>query len=199
MLDGQTPYIEIVTNRSDNVMLTRISFVSRKLRRSTYNEATVDTKTQAHQHEDKSDLIRPKSQGAWPESQFWSQRVDNCKAQRKSKDVMHGELVILSQMCNDHLANGVCVEQTSIENERYEMVIKDDRLQVEVCGDMCRSDEEGSKSVKRLCRRLFSFALYFHNMQDALQRQHRLADTSRATHLCTVFATSTTPPYTMYH
>ena len=27
MLDGQTPYIEVITDRSDNVMLTKISIV----------------------------------------------------------------------------------------------------------------------------------------------------------------------------
>ena len=57
----------------------------------TYNETTVDAKTQAHQHEDKSDLIRPESQRAWPESQCRSQRGDDCKTLRERKDVVHGK------------------------------------------------------------------------------------------------------------
>ena len=118
----------------------------------TYNEAAIDTNTQAHQHEDKSDLIRPESQGAWPQSQFWPQGVDDCKAQGERKDVVHGKFGVLSQMCHDHLPNRVCIEQASIENERYKMVVKDDRLEEQVHGDMCCRDEEGSKSVKRLCR-----------------------------------------------
>ena len=50
---------------------------------------------------------------------------------------MHGKSGILSQVCHDHLANRVCVKQASVEDERYEMVIEDDRLEVEVRGDMC--------------------------------------------------------------
>lgn len=50
---------------------------------------------------------------------------------------MHGKLGILSQMCHDHSANRVCIDQASIEDERDKMVVKDNRLEVEVRGDMC--------------------------------------------------------------
>lgn len=116
--------------------LQRISIVSGETHGKTYNEAAVDAKTQAHQHEDKSDLIRPESQGAWPKSQCRSQRVNDCKAQRKCKDVVHGEIGILSQMCHDHSANRVCIDQASVEDEGYKMVVKDNRLEVEIRGDM---------------------------------------------------------------
>lgn len=69
MLDGQTPYVKVITDSGDNVMLATISVMNHGLSERTYNEAAIDAKTQAHQHEDKSDLIRPESQGAWPESQ----------------------------------------------------------------------------------------------------------------------------------
>lgn len=117
--------------------LRTISVEYRSSHRRTYNEAAVDTKTQAHQHQDKSDLIRPGSQGTRPESQCRSQRVDDCEAQRECKDVVHGELGILGQMCHDHSANRVCIEQASVEDEGYEMMIQDNRLEIEVDSDMC--------------------------------------------------------------
>lgn len=117
--------------------LREFSVVSHTLDAKTYNKTAVDTKTQAHQHKDKGNLIRPGSQGAWPESQCRSQRVNDCKAQRKRKDVVHGEVGILDQMRHDHLADRVCIEHASVKDERYKVVAKDDRLEVEICGNMC--------------------------------------------------------------
>ena len=48
---------------------------------------------------------------------------------------MHGELGILGKMCHDHSANRVGIEHASIEDERYEMVIQNDGLEVEVRGN----------------------------------------------------------------
>ena len=97
-------------------------------------------------------------------------------------------------MCHDHSAHGICVDQASVEDEGYEMVIQDYRLKVKVRGDIGCSDEERSKSIYWLCRGLFSFTLYFHHVQDATKCQHGLKEASRSKCLCTVFATSTTPP-----
>ena len=73
MLDGQTPYIKVVTDRGDNVMLYYISKLEENPHRSTYNEAAIDANTQTQQHEDKCYLIRSEAQCAWPESQSRSQ------------------------------------------------------------------------------------------------------------------------------
>lgn len=40
-------------------------------------------------------------------------------------------------MCHDHSTNGICIDQASVEDEGDKMVFKDDRLEVEVSGNMC--------------------------------------------------------------
>lgn len=40
-------------------------------------------------------------------------------------------------MCYNHSTNRVCIDQASIEDERDKMVLKDNRLKVEVYSDMC--------------------------------------------------------------
>lgn len=102
----------------------------------TYNEASVNAKTQAHEHEDKSDLIRSESQSTGPESQCRSQRVDDRKTKRKRKDVVHGEFWILSKMCYDHPTNRVSIEHANVEDERYKMLVQNNRLEIEVRGDV---------------------------------------------------------------
>ena len=57
---------------------------------------------------------------------------------------MHGELGVLGQMGHDHSADRVCVDQAGVEDEGDQVVVQDDRLEVEVHGDMSGSDEEGS-------------------------------------------------------
>lgn len=81
-------------------------------------------------------------------------------------------------MCHDHSANGICVDQASVEDEGYEMVIQDYRLKVKVRGDIGCSNEEGSKSIDWLCRGLFSFTLYFHDVHYAAKCQHEFKDAS---------------------
>ena len=49
---------------------------------------------------------------------------------------MHGELGILGEMCHDHSANGIGIEHASIEYERYEMVVQNDGLEVEIRGNL---------------------------------------------------------------
>ena len=39
-------------------------------------------------------------------------------------------------MCHDHSANRVRIEHASVEHKRYKMVVQNDRLKVEVRGDM---------------------------------------------------------------
>ena len=104
-------------------MLTSIQHLKHHLSRGeTYHEATIDAKTQAHEHKNKSDLIRPESQGARPKSQCRSQRINDCKAQRECEDVMHGKLRIFGQMGYNHSTNRVRIEHASIEDEGDEMV-----------------------------------------------------------------------------
>ena len=70
-------------------------------------------------------------------------------------------------MCNDHQADRVCIDQSDVENERYEMIFKDDRLEVKVCRDKSPSQEIWQKPIKRFDNILFSFSLDFHYMHGA--------------------------------
>lgn len=49
---------------------------------------------------------------------------------------MHGELRILGKMCHDDSADQVSIEHASIKDERYEMVVQDDGLEIEVRGNI---------------------------------------------------------------
>jgi len=49
-------------------------------------------------------------------------------------------------MCSDHLPNRICVDQTSEENEGYEVVVQDFGVEVEVSWDKGPGYEEGDEA-----------------------------------------------------
>ena len=108
-------------------------------------------------------------------------------------------------MCDNHQADRVCVDQSDVENEWYEMIFEDDRLEVKICWDESPGKEVWQKTIERFDDILLSFSLDFHYMQGAGDVSSVLAwlpselDDCGSFYLCTVFATRTSPPYTMYH
>lgn len=138
-------------------------------RQSTHDEAAIDSHTQAKQHENECDLIGRRAQSAGPESGERSQRVHDRKTQWQYKYVLHGKMWVLGQVSDNHHANGVGIDESSIEDEGYQVVIENDRVQVEVKGDLSRGCEVWNEAVERLVDRLLLVPLDLHNMQSAMR------------------------------
>lgn len=136
VFDGQTPDVEVITNRDDHVG----------------DETAVNTNSKTEAHEYKGDLVCAVSQCRWPAQskvlfQHWSKAVNDAEEEGRDEDVGPGELGFRQVSC-DHFTDRVCVDEASIEDEGDEMLVEDDGLEVQVGGDEDPGREERDKTVE---------------------------------------------------
>lgn len=67
-------------------------------------------------------------------------------------------------MSNDDEANGISIDQSSVEDKGNEMVVENDGVQIEVKGDLGGGCEIWNKAVEWLVDGLFLFSLDLHDM-----------------------------------
>lgn len=118
MLDSQTPNIQIIANRRDDII----------------NKTAIHAHTQPDRHEHKADLIHAAAQRTRPQAHQGSQAVQHGERKRDGEDVVEWEVGVFDEMGGDDGADGVGVDEADVEDERDEVVVEDDRLEVEVEG-----------------------------------------------------------------
>ena len=91
MLDGETPDVQIITNRGNNVVY----------------EAPIYSNSKPDSHIHKRNLVSPRPEYTGPQPEPWTDAVYGRKLKRNGQDVVHGKFVILNQMGSDYLTNGV--------------------------------------------------------------------------------------------
>ena len=57
----------------------------------TYNEAAINSNSEPHAAENKSDLVGAVPQQAWPQSQDGAHRIKDCEHERIGENIVHGE------------------------------------------------------------------------------------------------------------
>lgn len=175
MLDGQTPYVEIIAYRGDDIVLRPISKVPKDFGQSTYDEAAVDTDTQSQAHQYKSYLICPVTKSTRPQPHEWSYGINHCKSQRYGEHVVHWENRIFRKVCNYDLADGIGVDQPHVEYEGYEVVVQYDGLEEEVQGNKGPGGEVWNQAVERGFNGLLALATNFHDVYYAAQSVSSIA------------------------
>jgi hypothetical protein len=98
----------------------------------------------------------------------------------------------------DHHAYRVGIDESSIEDEGYQVVIENDRVQVEVESNLTGGCKKWNEAVEWLIDRLLLFSLDLHDVQSAVRyllasEKYLKYDIWRS-YLCTVLATRTRPP-----
>lgn len=111
IFDSQTPNIQIIANRPNNVN----------------NKAAVDSDRQSQTHEHERNLIYIIAQRARPPEpdtflQPWAERVSDAVDERVDEDVAAGE-ARFGEVRDDDSADGVGVYQAGVEDEGDEVVV----------------------------------------------------------------------------
>lgn len=119
MLNSQTPNIQIITNRRDNII----------------NETPIYPDPQPHSHKHKANLIHPAPQRARPQPHQGAQAIQHGHRERDGEDVVQREFLVFDEVCGDDGADGVGVDEADVEDEGDEVVVEDDGLEVDVEGD----------------------------------------------------------------
>lgn len=157
MLDRQTPNIQIIADRPDDVN----------------NEATMHTNRQAQAHEHKGDLVDVVAQSARPAKadvalQEGSEGVGHAVDERVDEDVAAREAG-LGKVGDNHAADGVGVDETRVEDEWDQMLAEDHGLEEEVHGDEGPWSEKRKETVQGVAAPLASGTAGLHDVERAVQ------------------------------
>lgn len=122
-LDRQAVDVKIIADGDDDIQ----------------NKASMNTNSESKTSEHKCNLVHLISEGTGPAEskislQDRSQGIKHSIKQRQGQDVVVGE-PRLGEVCCDHQAYRVGVDQSDVEQEGNQMVVKDVRLQGEVRHD----------------------------------------------------------------
>lgn len=132
----------------------------------THHEAPINPDTQPQTQKDKRDLIDPTPQGTRPRTDRGTQRIEKPVDERDDEDVAVGKMV-LDEMGGDHLADAVGVDEADVEDEGHEVLVQDNRLQVEVGGDEEPGQEDGEEAFEGRVHRLMALLADFHHVEGA--------------------------------
>ena len=132
----------------------------------THHEAPINPDTQPQTQKDKRDLIDPTPQGTRPRTDRGTQRIEKPVDERDDEDVAVGKMV-LDEMGGDHLADAVGVDEADVEDEGHEVLVQDNRLQVEVGGDEEPGQEDGEEAFEGRVDRLVALLADFHDVEGA--------------------------------
>ncbi len=69
----------------------------------------------------------------------------------------------------DHHAHGVGIDESSIEDEGYQVVIENDRIQVEVESNLTRGCKKWNEAVEWLIDGLLLVSLDLHDVQSTVR------------------------------
>lgn len=72
-------------------------------------------------------------------------------------------------MSYDYHAHGISIDESGVEDEGYQVVIENDRVQVEVESNLTRGCKKWNEAVKWFFDGLLLFSLDLHNMQSAVR------------------------------
>ena len=78
-------------------------------------------------------------------SELGSKTVNHRPGQRDQEDVLIGKPG-LDQVCHNHLADGISIDEADEEHKWDDVVPKDDRLQRQICRDQSPGDKCGHQS-----------------------------------------------------
>jgi hypothetical protein len=134
VLDRETPNVQIITDSPDDI----------------HDETSMYTYCQSQAHEDKSDLVDIGAQGTWPSYanmllKPWTKGVHDAVNERVDENITPREAGFC-EMRDDHATNRVRIDEASVEDERHQVVIEDNRLQVEVRRDQNPSCAKGEET-----------------------------------------------------
>ncbi|KAL9074786.1 MAG: hypothetical protein Q9157_004276 [Trypethelium eluteriae] len=117
MLNGETPYIQVITNSDDHI----------------HRETPIDANSQSQGEEHERDLVNVVSQSTRPTKtsvklEPWSQTIKDTSYEGPGDHILEGKLA-LEHVCNNHLADRIRVEQTDEHDKWDKMSLENDRLQ----------------------------------------------------------------------
>lgn len=177
MLDCQAPDIEIVADRSDDVVLQIESsapgFPTRQLgagsvcveKMGTHHETPINAHSQPHAQKHERHLIHPISQHTWPYPDHWSQRIHRRQSKRQRENIVHRKFRVLGQMRDNNLTNGIGVDKADVKDERDEVVVQYDWLKVEIERDKSPREEVREQAVEGREGVLGCFAADLHHIE----------------------------------
>lgn len=152
ILDSQAPNIQIITNRPNDI----------------HDKAAMDTHGKSQTHEHECHLVNIVTQGARPTNtnmalQPGTRGINDGVDQRIDKHVSTREPGF-REMRDNHSTNGIRVHESGVEDERNEMVVQDNRLQVEICRDEGPCSCESEETVEGVTGVLAASATGFHDV-----------------------------------
>lgn len=156
ILDRQAPNVQVVADGPDDVD----------------HEATVDADRQTETHEHVRNLIHIASERARPAEadpflEPGSKGVGDAVDERVDEDVAAREAG-LGEVRDDDAADRVRVDETGVEDERYEMLVEDDGLEVEVRGDQGPCGGEGEETEHSDTGAFVAATAGFHDVHSAV-------------------------------
>ncbi len=95
--------------------------------KKTYHKTPINTNPQPQAQKYKRNLIDATAQCAGPQPQERSQTIKQPVSQRHDQHVAVWKLVF-DQVCRDHLADAVGVDEADVEHEGDEVLVEDDGL-----------------------------------------------------------------------
>lgn len=157
VLDSQAPDVEVVADANNHVC----------------DKRAVNADAEAEAHEDEGDLVGVAAEGGWPADanvrlQDGAETIDYAEEERYDEDVGHGEAG-LGQMCGNHLADRVGVDEGNVEDKGDEVVVKNDGVEFEVGGNEDPSCEEREEAIKGGDGVLVSCATGGHHVEGTMQ------------------------------